>query len=157
MGIKNEKYEEKIKQEARYWGKHYESEIKQGKLPDVRLRKDISQKSHAMWDNPIINDITRGKELEFIITEASKNGGGQVLDLGCGMGALSLEIARTGMNVDGIDVSENAIEIAKQYLMKQSSKEGFGRINYMVGDLNKVTLNPNTYDAVVCWDALHHI
>jgi 2-polyprenyl-3-methyl-5-hydroxy-6-metoxy-1,4-benzoquinol methylase len=157
MGIKNENYEEKIKQEAGYWGKHYESEIKQGKLPDVRLREDISQKSHAMWDNPIINEITRGKELEFIITEASKNGGEQVLDLGCGMGALSLEIARRGMNVDGIDVSEKAIEIAKQYLMKQSSKEGFGRINYMVGDLNKVTLTPNTYDAVVCWDALHHI
>lgn len=157
MEIKNGKYEEKIKQEGEYWGKYYESEIKQGKLPDVRLRKDIGLKTRDMWDNPIINDITRGKELEFIITEASKIKGGRVLDLGCGMGALSLEIARTGMNVDGIDVSEKAIEIAKQYLMKQSSKEGFGRINYMVGDLNKVTLKPNTYDAVVCWDALHHI
>lgn len=157
MGITNEKYEEKIKQEAKYWGKYYESEINQGKLPDLRLRKDIGWKTHTMWDNPIINDITRGKELKFIITEASKNEGGRVLDLGCGMGALSLEIARNGMNVDGIDVSEKAIEIAKYYLMKQTYKEGFVRVNYMVGDLNKVKLKSNTYDAVVCWDALHHI
>jgi len=73
------------------------------------------------------------------------------------MGALSLEIARNGMNVDGIDVSEKAIYLAKYYLMKQPCKEGFGSVNYMVGDLNKVKLKSNTYDAVVCWDALHHI
>mgnify|MGYP003681953750 CR=1 FL=1 len=73
------------------------------------------------------------------------------------MGWLSLELARNGMHVDGIDISGRRIQIAKEYLKVAPEKEKFGSVNYIVADLNKIMLEESAYDSVVVWDALHHI
>lgn len=82
---------------------------------------------------------------------------GRTLDLGCGMGWLSLELARNGMDVDGVDISEKRIQVAKDYLEVAPEKKNFGSINYIVADLNKIVLEESVYESVVVWDTLHHI
>jgi len=50
----------------------------------------------------------------------------KVMELGCGMGSFSNEIARTGVKVLGIDISETAIEKAKKR---------FPNCRFCVGDI----------------------
>lgn len=152
-------YQEKIKQEADFWGRLNEELFHYG-IPwwgDLHIAQKISVSITNLWyEDPWLEQALRGKEKIFIIETASKVKG-HTLDLGCGTGWLSLELARRGMQVDAVDVSPKCVEIAKEILKKNLSTPGFGSINYWVGDLNQIKLKKNTYDSVVIWDTLHHI
>lgn len=148
-------YDQKIQQEAQFWGKVTEEQLNDGMIPDLR-RAIKRRKVVGMWDDSEIEKIMRGRFKEFIIKKASEVKG-RALDLGCGMGWLSLELARNGMDVDGMDISERRIQAAKDYLEVAPEKKNFGSINYIVADLNKIVLEESTYDSVVVWDTLHHI
>lgn len=69
---------------------------------------------------------------------------GRVLDLGCGMGNLSLEAARRGCKVTAIDASAAAIEHLRQF----ARQEGLA-IEATRSDLRGFVIRRN-YDAIVC-------
>jgi len=72
-----------------------------------------------------------------------------VLDLGCGNGALTFDLAKKARFVKGIDRSRENIE----YCNKKYSKEN---IEYIVGDITK-DLPKERFDAVVLSNVLEHI
>lgn len=150
-------YEAQARQEAKFWGKKFRRYLELGWVPDLRERKKIDWPVPAIWHDPKLDDIARGRERDRIITIAASVKGGRVLELGCGPGWLSLELARHGLRVEGMDISEEAIAIARQSADLNSASPGFGSLAYSVQDLNKVSLKPNHYDVVVAWDSLHHI
>lgn len=53
------------------------------------------------------------QEVDHIVEALDLRPGERVLDVGCGTGRHSLELARRGFEVRGIDISERFIEIAK--------------------------------------------
>jgi SAM-dependent methyltransferase len=59
--------------------------------------------------------FTKGtvQEVDFIVAELGLAAGQRVLDVGCGPGRHSLEMASRGIEVVGIDVSEKFIELAR--------------------------------------------
>lgn len=59
----------------------------------------------------------------------------RIVDLGCGPGRYSLELAKAGYDVTGIDYNQLAIEYAK----KQSEMKKF-EINYQIGDIKQFSL-----------------
>jgi len=138
-----------------FWGKIAEEQLNDGAIPDLR-RSAKRTKVLNMWNDPEVEKITRGKFRGLLIKKATEVKG-RTLDLGCGMGWLSLELARNGMDVDGVDISEKRIQIAKDYLEVAPEKKNFGSINYIVADLNKIVLEESVYESVVVWDALRHI
>ena len=77
-----------------------------------------------------------------------------ILELGCGEGNLTLELASRGMKVTGIDLSPQRIERARL-------KAGALRLQvpptFITGDLNTIELPSGEYDCVVAHDSLHHI
>jgi magnesium-protoporphyrin O-methyltransferase len=77
--------------------------------------------------------------------------GWRVLDAGCGAGAMSVELARRGADVLGIDLSPGIISYATAHLPRI---EGGGRIRLASGDM----LSPEhgEFDAVVAMDSLIH-
>ncbi|ABM62397.1 magnesium protoporphyrin IX methyltransferase [Halorhodospira halophila] len=77
--------------------------------------------------------------------------GERVLDAGCGPGELSVEAARRGAHVVGVDVSQNLIDIAHQ---RRPADLGTGELEYHVGDM----LDPDwgEFDRVVSMDVLIH-
>ena len=153
--MENNSYEQKIQQEALFWGKIAEEQLDDGVIPDLR-RPVKKTKVVGMWDDSKIEKIMRGKFRELLIKKATEVKG-RTLDLGCGMGWLSLELARNGMDVDGIDISEKRIQVARRYIEVAPGKGNFGSINYIIADLNKIVFKDNIYESVVVWDALHHI
>ena len=81
----------------------------------------------------------------------------RILEVGCGPGYMSLEFARSGYNVTGIDISSKCIEIANEFAEKDPIKDQRGNLNYVVVDLFQFSPAENQkFDAVVFLGALHH-
>ncbi len=80
--------------------------------------------------------------------------GKSVLDVGCGGGILSEEIAKSGGLVTGIDLSEKLIEIAK--LHKKKSKVQVVDY-YSISPEAFAKQNLRSYDVVVCMEVLEHV
>jgi len=90
--------------------------------------------------------------LELLQSHCGK--GLQILDVGCGAGYMSLELARAGYHVTGIDIAQSCIDIAERTLLENPYKEGFGSLQYHVNPLHEVT---GQYDVVLFSVSLHHM
>jgi SAM-dependent methyltransferase len=66
---------------------------------------------NAFWRAAVPPEMTAA-EVDFIIRMAGLGSGGRVLDVPCGSGRHTLELARRGCQVTGLDVSAEAIEHA---------------------------------------------
>ena len=54
------------------------------------------------------------EEIDFIVDELNLNPGDRVLDVGCGAGRHSVELARRGCQVTGIDISTGMLDEARK-------------------------------------------
>lgn len=78
--------------------------------------------------------------------------GQTVLDVGCGGGFLSEELARDGFEVAGIDPSGKTIAAAQ----KHASESGLN-IRYEVGRGEAIPFPDSSFDIVACCDVLEHV
>jgi 2-polyprenyl-6-hydroxyphenyl methylase/3-demethylubiquinone-9 3-methyltransferase len=74
----------------------------------------------------------------------------QVLDIGCGGGFLSNELAKKGFAVTGIDLSTNSLKIAAHHDLTH-------QVHYQRGDATHLPFNDALFDAVTCMDFLEHV
>ena len=70
------------------------------------------------------------------------------IDIGCGLGTNSLWLSSLGIEVDGIDISEVAIDAAKN---RKDSKVNFKTLNF----LDDTSLKENYYDFVFDRGCIH--
>jgi cyclopropane fatty-acyl-phospholipid synthase-like methyltransferase len=91
------------------------------------------------------------KELVDLI-ESGKIKPCRVLDVGCGEGFYAIYLASKGFDVVGIDISENAIKLAKENAVKHNVEIKFMPMD--VADLDKIN---NKFDFIFEWAILHHI
>lgn len=68
-----------------------------------------------------------------------------MIDLGCGTGDTLIKFSKKGLNVEGMDSSEVALEKAKESL----SKEGIDGVKLSNVDLNNLVLDKK-YDLILC-------
>src|SRR5437870_6765395 len=66
-----------------------------------------------LWRRAISPDQTTS-EAEFLIDHLNCQSGAHVLDVPCGNGRLSFELAKRGFCVTGVDISEEFIEEARE-------------------------------------------
>ena len=77
------------------------------------------------WFEPIAEHLgsaylrysfTKGttQEVDFVVEALGLNAGDRVLDVGCGPGRHAHELARRGLVVHGIDISQRFIDLATQ-------------------------------------------
>jgi cyclopropane fatty-acyl-phospholipid synthase-like methyltransferase len=76
-----------------------------------------------------------------------------VLELGCGAGNYCIYLAEKGFTVTGIDISEKAIELAKENALKKKVECAFIAAD-VLGDLNGIG---EPFDFAYDWELLHHI
>lgn len=77
--------------------------------------------------------------------------GKQVLEIGCGMGLHSLELARRGANVQAVDLTDVAVQ-AKRARMKEFAMDAEIRC----ADAESLPYNDATFDFVWSWGVIHH-
>lgn len=75
----------------------------------------------------------------------------QMLDAGCGTGALSMDAACRGAEITAVDIASGLVDIARQ---RAQSFHGHGRIDWRVGDM--LDSGFGEFDHIVAMDSLIH-
>jgi SAM-dependent methyltransferase len=108
------------------------------------------------WRQPYLAELTYGEMFRLISKLVSGNKL-SILEVGCGRGYLSLELARRGHDLLGIDVNEETIRIAYQTMNTDPYSSGRGSLEYQVSDFAIWNNADRKFDLVIFNRALHHI
>ncbi len=110
------------------------------------------------------NDIYETTPLEKIpwhseepaeyLVELVENGmvKGPVLDICCGAGNNAVYLAKRGFRVYGIDISEKAIELAKERARRENAK-----CDFIIGDVNNLPYPDKKFNFIFDRGCFHHI
>lgn len=92
------------------------------------------------------NAFTKGteQEVEFLVDALGLQMEERVLDVGCGPGRHSLALACRGIDVLGVDLSPEFIELARQSALADELSARF-----VVGDVRELPFD-SEFDAVIC-------
>jgi len=108
------------------------------------------------WRQPYLAELTYG-ELFRLINRLVSGNKLRILEVGCGRGYLSLELARRGHDLLGIDVNEETIRIAYRTMITDPYNSGRGSLEYQVSDFAVWNNVGREFDLVIFNRALHHI
>lgn len=74
----------------------------------------------------------------------------QLLDVGCGAGFLSNELAQLGIMITGVDLAEDSLKVAAKFDQTKTVK-------YLVADAFKLPFRDATFDVLTAMDFLEHV
>ncbi len=99
--------------------------------------------AHApLYEENVFTENTP-KEVDFVLDELGLATGSSVLDVGCGTGRHSIELARRGYAVTGLDLSSEMLARAA------AAKTAAVDVQWIRSDATSFSL-PSTYDAAIC-------
>ena len=134
--------------------------VRNGHVPDLRFCTPCDYFYNNPWRRPAFVALDMGEKFERIKSSLTQHFGSRllrVLEVGCGPGFISLEIARAGHSVTGIDLSPECIRVANEFAAKDPLIAERGTLEYVTGDfLTDKHLLAASFDAVVFVGALHH-
>lgn len=146
----------RLKAEANAFDARIIERVNAGFIPDLRRAVKCDYFYKSFWRDPLFVDLYLGKINETYLELLGKYArqGSSVLDVGCGAGYMSLELARSGYHVTAFDISPECIDQAKAVLATNPFSEHFGSLSYKVAALHEMTGN---YDVVLFSVSLHHM
>jgi 2-polyprenyl-3-methyl-5-hydroxy-6-metoxy-1,4-benzoquinol methylase len=145
-----------IQEEAEEFNCKIKEKISMDFVPDLRRSKKCEGFVKSIWRDPYFIDLDIGERVRLFLKLLGKYAKpkARILDVGCGPGYISLELARAGYYVTGIDIADQAIEVAKKTLNKNIYKDDFGSLEYKVTPFH---LLEGEFDVVLFSASLHHL
>lgn len=86
--------------------------------------------------------------VEHFARRVVETGGGPVLDVGCGPGWLTRDLASRGLAISGIDISTGMLRLAR------ANNPGLG---FAAASLTRIPVADSAAAGVFCWYVLHHV
>lgn len=80
--------------------------------------------------------------------------GKQVLEIGTGLGTDTLQFARAGATISGVDLTPRSVELVHERLTLEGLEERIGRLE--VADAERLPFDDACFDRVYSWGVLHH-
>lgn len=142
--------------EAKAFTKRINLRVSKGFVSDLRDLKENKDFYKSFWRHPHYAKNMVGVMSDYYVNNFKKKltKGSKILDMGCGPGYFSLELARSGFDVTGVDISEGAIAEAIKTSKKKKNKNL--KLRYFVKSYSELDLNEK-YDGILCSGFLHHI
>ncbi|MCR9177845.1 MAG: methyltransferase domain-containing protein [Alphaproteobacteria bacterium] len=142
--------------EARAFDQRITERIAAGFVPDLQNAVRCEYFYKSFWRDPLFIDLYEGEVVRrYLDLIHTHTGGGSksILDVGCGAGYVSLELARAGHHVTGIDISAACIAAAERQRDAVRQPEGFGSLDYHACPLEEIR---DQYDILLFSVSLHH-
>lgn len=155
-------FEERLQEEAKAFDNQIDERISAGHIPDIRRAVPCTYFYNNSWRHPEYVNLDFGNKFSLIrdaIFKATPHGDTnfRILEVGCGPGYMSLELAREGLDVTGLDLSPKCIEVAKKIAEEDPWKNKRGNLRYLVDDfLSPSDIEENSFDYIIFVGALHH-
>lgn len=145
-----------LRDEAAAFDARITERVNSGFIPDLRRAVFCDYFYKSFWRDPLFIDLYLGRtHLTFMellgrhaVSEAT------ILDVGCGAGYMSLELAREGFHVTAVDISSACIEQGKATLSTNPYVEKFGSLTYRTVSLQDVS---GEFDVIMFGGSLHHM
>jgi SAM-dependent methyltransferase len=106
-----------------------------------------------LWRKAIPHSQTQA-EAQFLVDQLNCEPGAHVLDVPCGNGRLSFELATRGLRVTGVDISEEFIDEARAHAAKLSgppaTSGGSDGVDFILADMRNLDREA-IYDGVYCF------
>ena len=119
-------------------------------MPDI-FDDQMANEYDSWYKTPkgrLVDKIEKEAMYEFLKPQP----GMEILDIGCGTGNLSLELARLGARVTGVDISELMLAIARQKALREKLD-----VKFYKADVHDLPFDDETFDAVVSLSALEFV
>ncbi len=112
-----------------------------GETDDVnKVQKKIRQ-GHQQTIDTVVGWLEEDGNLEELT----------ICDAGCGVGSLTIPLAKAGATISASDISAKMVEEAKE--KAEEALEDFSKVDFSVNDLETLT---GKYNTVICLDVLIH-
>jgi len=95
------------------------------------------------YDGEVFTQNTEA-EVRFLVEQLNMSKGARVLDIGCGTGRHSVELARLGFQVTGVDLSGGMLAIAQRRAEAASVS-----VEWVQADATQF-IQPDTFDVAIC-------
>ncbi|MEG3641501.1 class I SAM-dependent methyltransferase [Magnetococcus sp. PR-3] len=145
-----------LQAEAAAFDARIRERIEAGFIPDLRRAVKCDYFYKSFWRDPQFIRLYVGAIMDGLLARLHNHCGREqtVLDVGCGAGYMSLELARHGHHVTAIDISQACIEIAEKMRDENPFTEGFGTLTYKRKPFEQIE---GQYDVVMFSVSMHHM
>lgn len=141
-----------LKAEARAFDDRISERIRNGHIPDLRRVEPCDWFFNNPWRRPYTADMDFGRAFRFALSHAQK---GELMEVGAGAGHMSLEFARNGFHVTGLDAAADCLGVARRMADENPYHDGFGSLRYLEADFLQWQ-SDRTFDTVCFFGCLHH-
>lgn len=119
-------------------------------LNEIRHGEYIREHGEEIWNWSSPAGKRRWARRCRLFTECLGNHKSHVLEIGCGTGLFTRELARTDNTIVAIDISEALITKARERVSSVN-------VNFIVGNAYKTKLKSGSFDFIVGSSSLHHL
>jgi 2-polyprenyl-3-methyl-5-hydroxy-6-metoxy-1,4-benzoquinol methylase len=114
-----------------------------------------NESQQTYWKNKPLSDLDNGPaclwRFGLLLSALGIRPEDRVLDFGCGTGWTSFLLARTGAEITAMDISSQALSLARSYAAEEPS-----RLRFQQFDGTKIDAPDGYFDFVLTLDAFHH-
>jgi 2-polyprenyl-3-methyl-5-hydroxy-6-metoxy-1,4-benzoquinol methylase len=128
-------------------------------IADVRYpteSRDLAGDKWSQWSSLPMIELSAIDTCRFF-RAMIPHPGQKILEIGCGNGYLSLELARDGHEVVGLDISSEIIAMAERTRTAHPEVPLSGKLTYYCADINTWQASEGSFDVVIINRTLHHI
>lgn len=108
----------------------------------------------GQWDSFGAYEIVRRERVALRLVAERAKSASKIVDVGCGSGALLIDLLRRGHQVAGIDLSEGMVQAAHQAI---EDGQYVDRAECLVGDVEDLPWEAGSFDAAMCVGVLSHL
>ena len=134
------------------------------KKNDAKSSDHRTEREAKFHDRAFTEDVRASTAKFYSVTVSSKGyylsrilencAGQEVLEIGCGPGGSSGDLAAAGATITGVDISANAVELAKQQAIAGKFDD---RASYHVMDAEALEFQTDKFDLVCGCGIVHHL
>jgi 2-polyprenyl-3-methyl-5-hydroxy-6-metoxy-1,4-benzoquinol methylase len=157
MKGKIDSIEEQFKKEAECFDKIVKERKANNQIPDLRAEFENEYFYNNIWRNSIFLRTEVSPLCRWVIGSLKKAKAHSVIELGCGNGWFSLELARNGFDVTGLDISKESINVAQGYLDNLRGEQKLSLQYIYKNILDYLNYGEYSGESVVCVGFLHHL